>query len=122
MTMEYPAAALPRTILSPIFRCRSSSNCLYVTPMLALAVLPSRTPRARSRRPARGAAGAGRGDGPADDPARLLELETRFHLDLAKTLGGAGIREFAADLLGRQCLLRPAPDPAVVRALQPLPR
>lgn len=26
------------------------------------------------------------------DPARLLELETRFHLDLAETLGGAGIR------------------------------
>lgn len=52
----------------------------------------------------------------ADDPARLLELETRFHLDLAETLGGAGIREFAADLLGRQCLLGPAPDPAVVRA------
>ncbi|MFH9857942.1 FadR/GntR family transcriptional regulator [Streptomyces sp. NPDC017202] len=52
----------------------------------------------------------------ADDPARLLELETRFHLDLAQTLGGAGIREFAADLLGRQCLLEPAPAPAVVRA------
>ncbi|MEU6070446.1 MULTISPECIES: FadR/GntR family transcriptional regulator [Streptomyces] len=51
-----------------------------------------------------------------DDPARLLELETRFHLDLAETLGGAGIREFAADLLGRQCLLRPAPAAAVVRA------
>ncbi|MER5434923.1 FCD domain-containing protein [Streptomyces sp. NPDC002588] len=52
----------------------------------------------------------------AEDPARLLELETRFHLDLAEALGGAGIREFAADLLGRQCLLRPAPEPAVVRA------
>lgn len=51
----------------------------------------------------------------ADDPARLLELETRFHLDLAETLGGAAIREFAADLLGRLCLLLPAPDPAVVR-------
>ncbi|MCF4138028.1 GntR family transcriptional regulator [Streptomyces sp. Tue 6430] len=67
----------------------------------------------------------GRLDGPralveeldlADDPARLLELETRFHLDLAQALGGAGIREFAADLLGRQCLLEPAPAPAVVRA------
>lgn len=67
----------------------------------------------------------GRLDGPralveemdlADDPVRLLELETRFHLDLAQTLGGTGIREFAADLLGRQCLLEPAPDPAVVRA------
>lgn len=52
----------------------------------------------------------------ADDPARLPELETRFHLDLAQTLGGTGIREFAADLLGRECLLRPAPDPSVVRA------
>ncbi|MFJ3309031.1 FadR/GntR family transcriptional regulator [Streptomyces sp. NPDC086549] len=52
----------------------------------------------------------------SDDPARLLELETRFHLDLAETLGGVGIREFAADLLGRQCLLTPAPAPAVVRA------
>ncbi|MER6784816.1 GntR family transcriptional regulator [Streptomyces sp. NPDC000658] len=51
-----------------------------------------------------------------DDPAQLLELETRFHLDLAQALGGAGIREFAADLLGRQCLLGPAPTPALVRA------
>lgn len=49
------------------------------------------------------------------DPARLVELETRFHLDLAEALGGAGIREFAADLLGRQCLLGPAPEPDVVR-------
>jgi len=52
----------------------------------------------------------------ADDPARLLELEARFHLDLAEALGGIGIREFAADLLGRLCLLLPAPTPAVVRA------
>jgi DNA-binding FadR family transcriptional regulator len=52
----------------------------------------------------------------ADDPARLVELETRFHLDLAEALGGAGIREFTADLLGRLCLLLPAPTPAVVRA------
>ncbi|MFI7498580.1 FadR/GntR family transcriptional regulator [Streptomyces sp. NPDC049687] len=52
----------------------------------------------------------------AEDPARLVELETRFHLDLAEGLGGAGVREFAADLLGRQCLLMPAPSPAVVRA------
>ncbi|MFF8990481.1 FadR/GntR family transcriptional regulator [Streptomyces sp. NPDC014983] len=52
----------------------------------------------------------------AEDPARLLELETRFHLDLAEVLGGAGIREFAADLLGRLCLVLPAPEPAVVRA------
>lgn len=51
-----------------------------------------------------------------EDPARLLELETGFHLGLAEALGGAGIREFAADLLGRQCLLEPAPDPTVVRA------
>ncbi|MEW2396728.1 FCD domain-containing protein [Streptomyces sp. NPDC046862] len=52
----------------------------------------------------------------SDDPARLRELETRFHLDLAEALGGAGIREFAADLLGRQCLVLPAPEPALVRA------
>jgi DNA-binding FadR family transcriptional regulator len=52
----------------------------------------------------------------ADDPARLLELEARFHLDLAEALGGPGIREFAGDLLGRLCLLLPAPTPAVVRA------
>ena len=52
----------------------------------------------------------------ADDPARLLELETRFHLDLAEALGGAPIREFAADLLGRRCLVLPAPAPEVVRA------
>ncbi|MER6523655.1 FCD domain-containing protein [Streptomyces sp. NPDC001508] len=52
----------------------------------------------------------------AVDPARLLELETRFHLDLAEALGGAGIREVAADLLGRLCLLLPAPAPAVLRA------
>ncbi|WP_416980169.1 FadR/GntR family transcriptional regulator [Streptomyces sp. T028] len=51
-----------------------------------------------------------------EDPARLVELETRFHLDLAELLGGAGIREFAADLLGRQCLLLPPPAPDVVRA------
>jgi DNA-binding GntR family transcriptional regulator len=51
-----------------------------------------------------------------DDPTRLLELEARFHLDLAETLGGSGIREFAADLIGRLCLLLPAPEPAVVRA------
>ncbi|MFE9097838.1 FadR/GntR family transcriptional regulator [Streptomyces sp. NPDC007264] len=52
----------------------------------------------------------------AEEPARLLELETRFHLDLAEALGGAGIREFTADVLGRLCLLLPAPAPAVVRA------
>ncbi|MEU3340561.1 FCD domain-containing protein [Streptomyces sp. NPDC006668] len=51
-----------------------------------------------------------------DVPDHLLELETRFHLDLAEALGGPGIREFAADLLGRQCLLLPAPTPEVVRA------
>ena len=51
-----------------------------------------------------------------DDPERLLELETRFHLDLAEVLGGAVIREFAADLLGRLCLLLPTPTPAVIRA------
>ncbi|MET7473564.1 FCD domain-containing protein [Streptomyces sp. NPDC005648] len=51
-----------------------------------------------------------------EDPARLLMLETRFHLDLAEELGGAGIRELAADLLGRLCLVQPAPAPEVVRA------
>ncbi|OIJ67368.1 FadR/GntR family transcriptional regulator [Streptomyces mangrovisoli] len=51
-----------------------------------------------------------------DDPHRLAELETRFHLDLAETLGGAGVRELAADLLGRLCLLLPAPAAETVRA------
>ncbi|MFJ3802854.1 FadR/GntR family transcriptional regulator [Streptomyces sp. NPDC090088] len=51
-----------------------------------------------------------------DVPDRLQELETRFHLDLAEALGGPGIREFTADLLGRQCLLLPAPGPEVVQA------
>jgi DNA-binding GntR family transcriptional regulator len=51
-----------------------------------------------------------------DDPAHMAELETRFHLALAEALGGAGIREFAADLLGRLCLLLPAPLPEAVRA------
>jgi DNA-binding FadR family transcriptional regulator len=51
-----------------------------------------------------------------DDPGRLLMLETRFHLDLAEALGGAGVRELTADLLGRLCLVLPAPDPATVRA------
>ncbi|MEV6010100.1 FCD domain-containing protein [Streptomyces sp. NPDC051976] len=50
-----------------------------------------------------------------DDPTRLLELEARFHLDLAETLGSPGIREFVADLLGRLCLLQPPPEPATVR-------
>ena len=51
------------------------------------------------------------------DPAHLAELEARFHLDLAETLGGAGMRELTADLLGRLCLLLPAPHPEAVRAL-----
>ncbi|WP_369172510.1 FadR/GntR family transcriptional regulator [Streptomyces sp. R28] len=51
----------------------------------------------------------------ADDPAHLAELEARFHLDLAEALGGSAIREFAADLLGRLCLLLPAPQPEAVR-------
>jgi DNA-binding FadR family transcriptional regulator len=50
-----------------------------------------------------------------EDPARLAELEARFHLDLAEVLGGPGIREVAADLLGRLCLLQPVPQPAAVR-------
>ncbi|HET9169613.1 MAG TPA: GntR family transcriptional regulator [Actinospica sp.] len=45
------------------------------------------------------------------DPDRMRELETRFHLDLAEALGGRGMREVTADLLGRLCLLRPAPEP-----------
>ncbi|WP_042416518.1 FadR/GntR family transcriptional regulator [Streptacidiphilus anmyonensis] len=44
------------------------------------------------------------------DPDRLLELESRFHLDLAETLGGPAVREVTADLLGRLSLLRPLPD------------
>jgi DNA-binding FadR family transcriptional regulator len=45
----------------------------------------------------------------------LLELETRFHLDLAEVLGGRGMREVTADLLGRLCLLRPGPEPDAIR-------
>jgi DNA-binding FadR family transcriptional regulator len=45
----------------------------------------------------------------------LLELETRFHLDLAEALGGRGMREVTADLLGRLCLLRPGPEPGTIR-------
>jgi DNA-binding FadR family transcriptional regulator len=44
------------------------------------------------------------------DPEPLRELETRFHLDLAETLGGPAVREVTADLLGRLSLLRPLPD------------
>ncbi|WP_249161665.1 FadR/GntR family transcriptional regulator [Actinospica acidithermotolerans] len=46
----------------------------------------------------------------------LLELETRFHLDLAEALGGRGMREVTADLIGRLCLLRPSPDPEAIRS------
>jgi DNA-binding FadR family transcriptional regulator len=49
------------------------------------------------------------------DPDRLRELETRFHLDLAEALGGRGMREVTADLLGRLCLLRPAAEPDTIR-------
>jgi DNA-binding FadR family transcriptional regulator len=49
------------------------------------------------------------------DSERLLELETRFHLDLAEALGGRGMREVTADLIGRLCLLRPSPDPEAIR-------
>lgn len=52
----------------------------------------------------------------AAEPERLLELETRFHLDLAEALGGRGMREVTADLLGRLCLLRSAPDPDTIRS------
>lgn len=53
--------------------------------------------------------------GGATDPDRLRELETRFHLELAEALGGRGMREVTADLLGRQCLLRPAGAPEEIR-------
>ncbi|HWG28654.1 FadR/GntR family transcriptional regulator [Actinospica sp.] len=49
------------------------------------------------------------------DPDRLREVETRFHLDLAEALGGRGMREVTADLLGRLCLLRPAAEPDTIR-------
>lgn len=49
------------------------------------------------------------------DPDRLRELETRFHLDLAEALGGRGMREVTADLLGRLRLLRPAAEPEAIR-------
>jgi DNA-binding FadR family transcriptional regulator len=48
------------------------------------------------------------------DADRLLELETRFHLDLAETLGGPAVRDVTADLLGRLSLLRPLPDAAAI--------
>jgi len=49
------------------------------------------------------------------EPDRLRELETHFHLDLAEALGGRGMREVTADLLGRLCLLRPAAEPEAIR-------
>lgn len=48
------------------------------------------------------------------DGSRLLELETRFQLELAETLGGPAVRDVAADLLGRLSLLRPLPDAAAI--------
>jgi DNA-binding FadR family transcriptional regulator len=51
----------------------------------------------------------------AEEPDRLCELETRFHLDLAELLSGRGMREVTADLLGRLCLLRPAAEPDAIR-------
>jgi DNA-binding FadR family transcriptional regulator len=51
----------------------------------------------------------------ATDPGRLSELETRFHLDLAEALGGRGMREVTADLLGRLCLVRAAAEPDAIR-------
>lgn len=48
------------------------------------------------------------------DADRLREMETRFHLDLAETLGGRGMREVSADLLGRLCLLRPPAEPDTI--------
>lgn len=51
----------------------------------------------------------------AAEPDRLRELEARFHLDLAETLGGRGMRDVTADLLGRLSLLRPPPEPDTIR-------
>ena len=48
------------------------------------------------------------------DADALRELETRFHLDLAETLGGPAARAVTADLLGRLTLLRPLPDAAAI--------
>jgi DNA-binding FadR family transcriptional regulator len=45
----------------------------------------------------------------------LLERETRFHLELAGTLGGPGLRAVTADLLGRLALLAPPPGPEAIR-------
>jgi DNA-binding FadR family transcriptional regulator len=42
-----------------------------------------------------------------DHPAALRRLETRFHLELADTLGDEVVREQIADLLGRLSLLAP---------------
>lgn len=50
---------------------------------------------------------------PAD--VLLLERETRFHLELAETLGGPGLRAVTADLIGRLALLAPPPGPEVIR-------
>ncbi|RAG85960.1 GntR family transcriptional regulator [Streptacidiphilus pinicola] len=58
------------------------------------------------------------GEADADRDA-LPELETRFHLDLAETLGGPAVRAVAADLLGRLSLLRPLPDAAAVLRRNP---
>ncbi|WP_328806709.1 FadR/GntR family transcriptional regulator [Streptacidiphilus fuscans] len=43
------------------------------------------------------------------------ERETRFHLELAETLGGPGLRAVTADLLGRLALLAPPPGPEAIR-------
>ena len=45
-----------------------------------------------------------------DDHRELLCLETRFHLTLAEVLGQGVAGEQAADILGWQCLLAPAPS------------
>ncbi len=46
----------------------------------------------------------------------LLEYETRFHLQLAETLGEPELCERVADLLGRLCLLQPPPSLVELKA------
>jgi DNA-binding GntR family transcriptional regulator len=48
----------------------------------------------------------------ATDHTELLRLEAHFHLALAEALGHGMAGEQVADILGRLCLLAPAPTPA----------
>ncbi|WP_370071606.1 FadR/GntR family transcriptional regulator [Streptacidiphilus sp. MAP5-3] len=49
------------------------------------------------------------------DAVSALERETRFHLELAETLGGPGLRAVTSDLLGRLALLAPPPGAEAIR-------